>query len=150
MNKIKDRPIYGFTVRQILSFLAIGIIGVPVYIILMNNHIDTTISCLIICFMAIPIFFIGTYEDVHGRYLEKIIKDKVRLMFLTSSERPFATNNSFDAIRKQRKLEEKYDQMVRDGKKRLEERKKISSRRKEKIKRILRINSKKGMTKKDA
>ncbi|WP_051201086.1 hypothetical protein [Butyrivibrio sp. XPD2002] len=71
-------------------------------------------------------------------------------MFLTSSERPFATNNSFDAIRKQRKLEEKYDQMVRDEKKRLEERKKISSRRKEKIKRILRINSKKGMTKKDA
>ncbi len=108
LNRIKDKPIAGFTIRQMLSFAAIVVIGVPTYTIMYANRINTTIACLILCGIAIPIFFIGTYEDVNGRTIEKILYAKIRLLFLTKSTRPYVTDNSFSALKRQRKLEEEY------------------------------------------
>ena len=76
------------------------------------NRINTTIACLVLCGIAVPIFFIGTYEDVNGRPVEKIIYAKIRLLFLTKSKRPYATNNSFSALKRQRKLEEEYKSLL--------------------------------------
>jgi len=112
LNRIKDKPIAGFTIRQILSFTAIVVIGVPTYTIMYANRINTTIACLVLCGIAVPIFFIGTYEDVNGRPVEKIIYAKIRLLFLTKSKRPYATNNSFSALKRQRKLEEEYKSLL--------------------------------------
>ena len=112
LNRIKDKPIAGFTIRQILSFAAIVVIGVPTYTIMYANRINTTIACLVLCGIAVPIFFIGTYEDVNGRPVEKIIYAKIRLLFLTKSKRPYATNNSFSALKRQRELEEEYKSLL--------------------------------------
>ncbi len=76
------------------------------------NRVNTTIACLVLCFVAAPIFFLGTYEDVNGRPIEKILYAKIRLLFLTKSKRPYATNNSFSAIKRQRKLEEEYNRLL--------------------------------------
>lgn len=112
LNRIKDKPVAGFTLRQILSFAAIVVIGVPTYTIMYANRINTTIACLVLCGIAVPIFFIGTYEDVNGRPVEKIIYAKIRLLFLTKSKRPYATDNSFSALKRQRKLEEEYKRLL--------------------------------------
>lgn len=116
LNRIKDKPIAGFTIRQILSFATIVVIGVPTYTIMYANRINTTIACLVLCGIAVPIFFIGTYEDVNGRPVEKIIYAKIRLLFLTKSKRPYATNNSFSALKRQRKLEEEYKSLLHKSK----------------------------------
>lgn len=108
LNKIKDKPIYGFTIRQVVSFAVIVAIAIPLYAIMLANHLDTTVACLIIGIIAFPIFFAGTYEDINGRTLEKILWAKIRLMMLTNAKRPFATNNTYEAIKNQRKLEKKY------------------------------------------
>ncbi len=112
LNRIKDKPIAGFTIRQLLSFATIVVIGIPTYTIMYANKINTTIACLVLCGVAVPIFFLGTYEDVNGRPVEKILYAKIRLLFLTKSKRPYATNNSFSAIKRQRKLEEEYHSLL--------------------------------------
>jgi hypothetical protein len=124
LNKIKDKPIYGFTIRQMLSFLLILAIGIPTYAIMFSKGVDTTIACLIICFIAFPIFFAGTYEDINGRTVEKILYAKIRLLFLTKNKRPFATNNAFEAVKMQRQLEQKYRKMVRKEQLRKQKKKK--------------------------
>jgi hypothetical protein len=118
LNKIKDKPIAGFSIRQILSFVAVAIVDIPVYAMCISAKLDNTLACLLICLIGVPIFFAGTYEDVHGRYLEKILMDKLRLLFLTQANRPFTTDNRYGAIKKQRMLEEKYEGFVMDEKKR--------------------------------
>ena len=118
LNKIKDKPIAGFSIRQILSFVAVAAVDVPVYVMCISYKMDNTLACLLICLISVPIFFAGTYEDIHGRYLEKILMDKARLLFMTQANRPFATDNRYGAIKKQRILEEKYEGFVRDEKKR--------------------------------
>ena len=50
---------------------------------------------------------------MHGRYVEKLIRDKIRLVFLTQSNRPFSTDNRYTAIKKQILLEEKYKGFVK-------------------------------------
>ncbi len=113
LNKIKDKPISGFTVRQVVCFAIVILIDAPVYVLCLKSGMDNTFACLIICLISIPIFFGGTYEDVHGRYVEKLIRDKVRLVFLTQTNRPFSTDNRYTAIKKQILLEEKYKGFVR-------------------------------------
>ena len=112
LNRIKDKPIAGFTFRQLASFAAIVFIGIPTYTIMYAHRVNTTIACLVLCGVAVPIFFLGTYEDVNGRPVEKILYAKIRLLFLTKSKRPYATNNSFSAIKRQRKLEEEYHRLI--------------------------------------
>ena len=85
LNKITDRPIYGFSVRQVASFGVVLLVDIPVYVLCIKGGMDNTLACLIICLLSIPIFFTGTYQDVHGRYLEKILRDKLRLLFFWSS-----------------------------------------------------------------
>ena len=34
LNRIKDKPIAGFTIRQLLSFATIVVIGIPTYTIM--------------------------------------------------------------------------------------------------------------------
>ena len=118
LNKIKDKPVAGFSVRQILSFVAVAVVDIPVYAVCVSSKMDNTLACLFICLISVPIFFVGTYEDIHGRYLEKILMDKGRLLFMTQANRPFATDNRYGAIKKQRMLEEKYESFVMDEKKR--------------------------------
>ncbi len=118
LNKIKDKPIYGFTIRQVICFGIVILVDVPVYAISLASGMDTTVACLIICLISVPIFFTGTFEDVHGRYIEKILKDKIRLYIKTQPNRPFATDNRFGAIQRQIMLEEQYQGYVTDQKKR--------------------------------
>ena len=113
LNKIKDKPIYGFTVRQIISFAVIVIIAVPLYAIMLSKQMDTTVACLIIGLIAFPLFYTGTYEDINGRTVEKILHDKIRLMFRTKAKRPFSTYNSYEAIKNQQILEKKYRDLAR-------------------------------------
>lgn len=128
LNKIKDKPIAGFSIRQILSFAAVAAVDIPVYAMCISLKMDNTLACLLICLISVPIFFAGTYEDIHGRYLEKILMDKLRLLFLTQANRPFATDNRYGAIKKQRMLEEKYEGFVMDERKRRERKAKKKAR----------------------
>lgn len=118
LNKIKDKPIAGFSIRQVASFVLVALIDIPVYALCISSKVDTTISCLLICLIGVPVFFTGIYEDVHGRYIEKILMDKIRLIFMTQANRPFATDNRYEAIKKQRLLEEKYEGFVLSEKRR--------------------------------
>ncbi len=143
LNRIKDKPICGFTIRQVVCFVIMAIIDIPVYAISIGSGMDCTIACLIICLISAPIFFAGTYEDVHGRPLEKILRDKIRLMFLTESNRPFSTDNRYNAIKKQIKLEEKMDGFVEKKKKRDKVKAAKKASKKSKVKFFFNRNSKK-------
>ena len=141
LNKIKDKPIYGFTIRQIISFGVVIITGIPIYAIMLSKKMDVTLACLVICLMAIPIFYVGTYEDVFGRPLERILRDKLRLIYRTKSKRPYSTDNSYEAIKNQRMLERKYRELAR---KELVRKKKLAqAKRKKKTKTSVGIKGKK-------
>lgn len=113
LNKIKDRPIGGFTIRQLVSFAALVVIAIPIYAIMLSKKMDITIACMVICLIAFPVFYIGTYEDIFGRALEKIIGDKIKLVFKAKTKRPYTTDNSYEAIKNQQRLEKKYKEMAR-------------------------------------
>ena len=105
LNKMEDKIVSGFTLRQILSFVAIVLIGIPTYVVMYRNGIDSSLSCIVIAIIAVPLFLLGNYKDSLGRNAEKIIIAKIKLVFFSETIRPYATNNTYSAAIRQSNIE---------------------------------------------
>ncbi len=106
LNKMEDKIVSGFTLRQILSFVAIVFIGIPTYIVMYRNGVDASLSCIVIAIIAVPLFLLGNFKDSLGRPAEKIVIAKIKLVFFSEIIRPYATNNTYSAAIRQSDIED--------------------------------------------
>ena len=121
MNAVKTKVAFNLTKRQIICFGAGLLVGLPLFF-LTKGHFGGSTATLLMVLVMVPFFMFAMYEK-NGQPLEKIIRNIVQVCFLRPKERPYETNNFYDLLERQEKLDKEVQRIVR-GKKAHKSRKK--------------------------
>jgi len=113
LTKIKSKVIFGLTKRQLICFSAAAAIGLPLFF-LVKDVAGTTAAALCMVLAMLPMFMFAMYEK-HGQPLEVIIRQIIEVKFIRPKERPYQTNNFYDALIRQSKLDKEVQAIVKSS-----------------------------------
>ena len=111
LTKVKTKVMFGLTKRQLVCFSIAAAIGLPLFFLLKDSAGTTPATCVMVVVM-LPCFLLAMYEK-HGQPLEVILKQIFEVKFLRPKERPYQTNNFYDALMRQRRLEKEVQAIVK-------------------------------------
>ena len=111
LTKIKSKVMFNLTKRQIVCFGAAVLIGLPLFFLLKDTA-GTTAAALCMVVVMLPLFLFAMYEK-HGQPLEVILRQFIEVKFIRPKERPYQTNNFYDVVTRQRKLEKEVQAIVK-------------------------------------
>ena len=127
LTKVKTKIAFNLTKRQLIYFSIGVLIGVPLFILLKNPVGNSTAAmCMILVMM--PFFLFAMYEK-NGQPLEKVLGNIIRVSVIRPKYRPYKTNNFYDVLYRQEKLDEEVYKIVYRTKK-TSKRKQTSNKRK--------------------
>lgn len=110
LTKVKSKVLFGLTRRQLICFGAAVLVGMPLFFLLKNN-VDSSMATLCMILVMLPFFLFAMYER-HGQPLEVVIEQMVQALFVRPKERPYQTNNFYDALRRQILVEKEVQAVV--------------------------------------
>ena len=114
MNAVKTKVAFNLTKRQIICFGSGLLVGLPLFF-LTKGHFGGSTATLLMVLVMVPFFMFAMYEK-NGQPLEKIIRNIVQVCFLRPKERPYETNNFYDLLNRQEKLDKEVQRIVRGEK----------------------------------
>ena len=114
MNAVKTKVAFNLTKRQIICFGSGLLVGLPLFF-LTKGHFGGSTATLLMVLVMVPFFMFAMYEK-NGQPLEKIISNIVQVCFLRPKERPYETNNFYDLLDRQEKLDKEVQRIVRGEK----------------------------------
>ena len=103
LTNIKSKFLFGLTKRQVICFGSGALIGVPLFFLL-KQHIGTSTAALIMVFVLLPFMLLAMFER-NGQPLEKVARNMANVMFLRPNQRVYRTNNFYDCLMKQDRLD---------------------------------------------
>ena len=96
LTKVKSKVMFNLTKRQLICFSVAALIGVPsFFLIKMIAPINTAVMCMMLIMM--PLFFLAMYEK-NGEPLEVILRHFIQATFVRPKERPYKTDNYYEAL----------------------------------------------------
>jgi hypothetical protein len=96
LTKVKNKVAFNLTKRQIICFSVAALIGVPSFFLIKNiAPINTAVMCMMLIMM--PMFFLAMYEK-NGEPLEIILRHFIEATFVRPKERPYKTDNYYEAL----------------------------------------------------
>ena len=111
LTKIKSKVMFNLTKRQIICFGAAVLIGLPLFFLLKDTA-GTTAAALCMVVVMLPLFLFAMYEK-HGQPLEVILRQFIEVKFIRPKERPYQTNNFYDVVIRQHRLEKEVRAIVK-------------------------------------
>ena len=111
LTKVKSKVLFNLTKRQLVCFGAAALMGVPLFFLLKSSAV--------MIFAMIPGFLFGVYEkngqpfEVYGRHI-------IESCFIRPKERPYQTNNLYEALIRQNQMEMEVKAIVQNSKARRE------------------------------
>ena len=111
LTKIKSKVMFNLTKRQIVCFGAAVLIGLPLFFLLKDTA-GTTTAALCMVVVMLPLFLFAMYEK-HGQPLEVILRQFIEVKFIRPKERPYQTNNFYDVVIRQHRLEKEVQAIVK-------------------------------------
>ncbi len=111
LTKIKSKVMFNLTKRQIICFGAAVLIGLPLFFLLKDTA-GTTAAALCMVLVMLPLFLFAMYEK-HGQPLEVILRQFIEVKFIRPKERPYQTNNFYDVVIRQHRLEKEVQAIVK-------------------------------------
>lgn len=111
LTKIKSKVMFNLTKRQIVCFGAAVLIGLPLFFLLKDTA-GTTTAALCMVIVMLPLFLFAMYEK-HGQPLEVILRQFIEVKFIRPKERPYQTNNFYDVVIRQHRLEKEVQAIVK-------------------------------------
>lgn len=102
LTKVKTKVALSLTKRQLICFGMAAAVGVPLFLLL-KGSIPQTAATFIMVFAMLPFFLFAMYEK-HGQPLETVLGNIIKVLFLTSKERPYRVENYYAALERQQKL----------------------------------------------
>lgn len=111
LTKIKSKVMFNLTKRQIICFGAAVLIGLPLFFLLKDTT-GTTAAALCMVVVMLPLFLFAMYEK-HGQPLEVILRQFIEVKFIRPKERPYQTNNFYDVVIRQHRLEKEVQAIVK-------------------------------------
>lgn len=114
LSKIKAKVLFGLTKRQLVCFTPAVLLGVPLFFLLKGSAGNTT-ATLCMMMVMLPFFLFAMYEK-NGQPLEVILRQMIESKFIRPKNRPYQTNNFYEALKKQRDLEMEVKRIVQNRK----------------------------------
>ena len=111
LTKIKSKVMFNLTKRQIICFGAAVLIGLPLFFLLKDTA-GTTAAALCMVLVMLPLFLFAMYEK-HGQPLEVILRQFIEVKFIRPKERLYQTNNFYDVVIRQHRLEKEVQAIVK-------------------------------------
>ena len=110
LTEVKSKVVFGLTQRQLIFFALAALVAVPTYF-LTRKSLGNDIALVLLITTALPFFFFALYEK-NGQPPEKMLKNYIRVRFLTQQARPYRTDNRFAALERQAYFDEEVKQLV--------------------------------------
>ncbi len=104
LSKVKTKVMFNLTKRQLICFSLAAIAGIPIYFLTKDSVGTSTASMLMITVM-LPFFFVAMYEK-DGLTVEQMFYYFIRHKFLLPGVRPYQTENLYEKILEQIKIDE--------------------------------------------
>ena len=114
LSKIKTKVFFGLTKRQLVCFTPAVLLGVPRFFLLKESAGNST-ATLCMMMVMLPFFLLAMYEK-NGQPLEVILKQMIETKFIRPKNRPYQTNNFYEALARQRDLEMEVKRIVQNRK----------------------------------
>ena len=111
LSKVKTKVAFNLTKRQIVCLGAALLMGLPLFFLLKDSA-GTTVAAFVMILVMLPCFLFAMYEK-HGQPLEVIIRQFVEVKFIRPKERPYQTNNFYDTLTRQNRLEKEVQAIVK-------------------------------------
>ena len=110
LTKVKSKVMFNLTKRQIICFGAAVLLGVPSFF-LIKQIASVSTAAIGMMMIMMPFFFLAMYEK-NGQYLEVILGHLIEATFIRPKERPYKTNNYYDALHRYAEAEREIDNIV--------------------------------------
>ena len=91
LTEVKSKVVFGLTKRQLIFFVLAALVAVPIYF-LTRKSLGNDIALVLLITTALPFFFFALYEK-NGQPPEKMLKNYIRVRFLTQQARPYRTDD---------------------------------------------------------
>ncbi len=109
-------PGLGLTKRQLLAFGSGVLCGIPFFLVSkFCINLNTTDAVMVMAVSAFPAVFCLLFKK-DGMYIEKHLKYWYETHFVRNTERPYKTNNIYDAVARSWQLQEEVERIVFKGK----------------------------------
>ena len=109
LSKIKTKVFFGLTKRQLVCFTP------AVLFFLLKESSGNSTATLCMMMVMLPFFLLAMYEK-NGQPLEVILKQMIETKFIRPKNRPYQTNNFYEALARQRDLEMEVKRIVQNRK----------------------------------
>lgn len=119
LTRVKSKVFFGLTKRQLVCFGAAALIGVPAFF-LMKRSGNTSLAVMGMIVLMLPLFFLAMYEK-DGQPLEVVARHFIQAKFIRPKIRPYATNNYYSALMRQKQVEKEVSAIVQNAEKRARE-----------------------------
>ena len=110
LTKVKSKLVFNLTKRQLICFSVAALLGVPSFF-LIKQIASVSTAAIGMMVIMMPFFFLAMYEK-NGQYLEVILGHLIEATFIRPKERPYKTNNYYDALRRYAEAEREIDNIV--------------------------------------
>lgn len=114
LNAVKTKVLFNLTKRQLICFGAGILIGLPVFF-LTRKPLGNSVSVILMVLTLLPFMLLAMYEQ-NGQHLETVLKHIIDVCFLRPKVRPYKTNNLYDALERQERLDKEVYAIVRKEK----------------------------------
>ena len=110
LTRVKTKVFFNLTKRQLICFGSAALIGVPIFFLVKGTG-NVSLAALTMMIVMLPLFFLAMYEK-DGQPLEVIGGHFIQAKFIRPKVRPYQTNNYYDALVRQYKLEKEVERIV--------------------------------------
>ena len=107
LTKVKSKLVFNLTKRQLICFSVAALLGVPSFF-LIKQIASVSTAAIGMMMIMMPFFFLAMYEK-NGQYLEVILGHLIEATFIRPKERPYKTNNYYDALHRYAEAEREID-----------------------------------------
>ena len=87
-----------------------ALIGVPIFFLVKATG-NVSLAALSMMIVMLPLFFLAMYEK-DGQPLEVVVEHFIQTKFVRPKVRPYQTDNYYDALMRQYKLEKEVERIV--------------------------------------
>ena len=111
LNAVKTKVLFNLTKRQLVCFGSGAAIGLPIFF-LCKSVMGTSAAAIIMILIMLPFMLLAMYEK-HGQPLEVVIRNIVQVCFIRPKVRPYMTDNFYDILERQDKLDKEVQGIVK-------------------------------------
>ncbi len=114
LSNVKTKVVFNLTKRQLVCFSIALAVGLPVFF-LTKDYIGSSAAVMAMMVLMMPFFLLAMFER-HGQPLEVIVKNFISNRFTRPKNRPYQTDNGYDALVRQSKLNSQRRNIVKGRK----------------------------------